>query len=98
MKRLTVVLTTCALLLLSLQSQAQVRINPQIGVNLSALDAKIGDLKTEAKAGWNAGVDFRIGDGFIYLSPGAHYYSTTARLLRDFENPDIDMWRGETTI
>lgn len=98
MKRLTIVLTSCLFFLVSWQSQAQVRINPQVGVNVSALDAKIGDLRTEAKAGWNAGVDFRIGDGFIYLSPGAHYYSNTARLLRDFENPDIDMWKDETTI
>lgn len=86
------------LLVASYQLSAQLRINPQVGVNVSALDAKIGDLRTEAKAGWNAGIDFRIGDGFIYLNPGAHFYSTTARLLRDFDNPDIDMWRDETTI
>ena len=98
MKRLTVVLTTCMILLISWQAKAQLKVNPQIGVNVSALDAKIGDLKTEAKAGWNAGVDFRLGEGFIYLSPGAHYYSNTARLLRDLDNPDIDMWKGETTI
>ena len=98
MKRLTVVLTTCMILLISWQAKAQLKVNPQIGVNVSALDAKIGDLKTEAKAGWNAGVDFRLGEGFIYLSPGAHYYRNTARLLRDLDNPDIDMWKGETTI
>lgn len=98
MKRLTVVLTTCMFLLMSWQVQAQLKVNPQVGVNLSALDAKIGDLRTEAKAGWNAGLDFRIGDGFIYLNPGVHYYSNTAKLLRDFEDPDIDMWRDETTI
>lgn len=98
MKRLTVVLTTCMILLVSWQAKAQLKVNPQIGVNLSALDAKIGDLETEAKTGWNAGVDFRIGDGFIYLSPGAHYYSNTARLMRDFNDPDIDMWKDETTI
>lgn len=98
MKRLTVVLTTCMFFLVSWQAQAQLRLNPQVGVNMSALDAKIGDLKTEAKAGWNAGLDFRIGDGFIYLSPGAHFYSNTARLLRDFSDPDMDMWKDETTI
>lgn len=98
MKRLTVVLTTCMFFLVSWQAQAQLRVNPQIGVNVSALDAKIGDLKTEAKAGWNAGVDFRLGEGFIYLNPGAHFYSNTARLLRDFEDPNIDMWKDETQI
>ncbi|PHN06427.1 outer membrane beta-barrel protein [Flavilitoribacter nigricans] len=98
MKRLTVVLTTCMIFLVSWQAQAQLKVNPQVGVNVSALDAKIGDLRTEAKAGWNAGVDFRIGEGFIYLNPGAHYYSNTARLMRDFENPDLDMWKDETTI
>ncbi|MCB0633793.1 MAG: outer membrane beta-barrel protein [Saprospiraceae bacterium] len=101
MKRLiTVLLTSCMVLLMSWQTQAQVKLNPQIGVNVSALDAKIGDLKTEAKAGWNAGLDFRIGDGFIYLNPGAHFYSNTARLLNeaDLEDPNIDMWRDETKI
>lgn len=88
------------LLLITLQAQAQVKLNPQVGVNVSALDAKIGDLKTEAKAGWNAGLDFRIGDGFLYLNPGVHYYNNTARLLNeaDLENPDVDMWRDETKI
>jgi hypothetical protein len=88
------------LLLMGRQTQAQVKLNPQIGVNMSGLDAKIGDLRTEARAGWNAGLDFRIGEGFIYLNPGAHYYSNTARLLNEseFEDPNIDMWRDETKI
>ena len=98
MKRLTIVLATAIFSLISWQALAQLKVNPQVGVNLSALDAKVGDLKTEAKAGWNAGLDFRIGEGFIYLSPGAHFYSNTARLLTDFEDPDPEMWRDETTI
>jgi len=100
MKRLTVTLTSCLFLLLSwqIQAQSQVKVIPQVGVNLSGLDTKIGDLRTEAKAGWNAGVDFRIGRGFIYLNPGAHFYSNTARLLRDFDDPVLVMWKGETKI
>lgn len=98
MKHSILVLASFLCLCFTTQLSAQVKLNPQIGVNVSALDAKLGDLQTEAKAGWHAGLDLRIGQGFIYLNPGAYYYSNTARLLQDLNDPDIDMLKDETTI
>lgn len=87
-----------ALILLSLPALAQVRVNPKVGVNISALDTKIQDIDAEARVGWNAGLDFRIGEGIFFLQPGIHYYSFTARLFQDV-SPDTDVdLREETTI
>ncbi|MDX1667682.1 MAG: outer membrane beta-barrel protein [Saprospiraceae bacterium] len=78
--------------------QAQVSLNPKVGVNVSNLDARMSDITTEARVGWNAGMDFRLGSGVVYLTPGVHYYNFTARLIRDVD-PQTDIeFREETTI
>ncbi len=82
----------------ALPALAQVRVNPKVGVNFSALDAKLQDITAEARVGWNAGLDFRIGEGFLFLNPGVHYYSYTARLIKDVEGPDDVKLSEETTI
>ncbi|MCB0571222.1 MAG: outer membrane beta-barrel protein [Phaeodactylibacter sp.] len=82
----------------ALPAVAQVRVIPKVGVNFSGLDAKLDDITAEARVGWNAGLDFRIGEGFLYLNPGAHYYSYTARLVKDVQSPDDIKLREETTI
>lgn len=87
-----------ALLLVSVSATAQVTVNPKFGVNVSGIDAKLGDFDAQARAGWNAGLDFRLGDGFLYLQPGAHYYSYTARLIKDLDNPNDVELKEETTI
>lgn len=76
----------------------QVKVNPKVGLNVSALDTKIQDIRAEARVGWNAGVDFRIGGGIFYLNPGVHYNSFTARLIKDVEFPDDIAFKDETTI
>lgn len=86
------------LLFTTVSLSAQVTVNPKVGVNISAIDTKIGDINAEARVGWNAGVDFRLGDGFFYLQPGVHYFNYTARLLKDVDNPNDVAFKDETTI
>lgn len=86
------------LLFTTISLSAQVTVNPKVGVNISAIDTKIGNINAEARVGWNAGVDFRLGDGFVYLQPGVHYYNYTARLLKEVDNPNDVAFKDETTI
>jgi len=91
-------LTLFTLLLVTVSLTAQVRINPKVGVNVSGVDAKLGDIDAEARVGWNAGVDFRVGESIVYVQPGLHYYNYTARLLKDVDNPNDVAFKEETTI
>ena len=78
-------------------SAQEVKINPKFGVNISGIEADIEDIRTEARAGWNAGLDFRIGKG-AYLAPGIHYYSYSANLRSRIEDIDDFRLEDETTI
>ncbi|MBL7790793.1 MAG: outer membrane beta-barrel protein [Saprospiraceae bacterium] len=78
--------------------QAQVRINPKVGVNISALDTKIQDITAEARAGWNVGVDVRAGKGLVFFNPGVHYYSFTARLVSDVVDEGQQLKPSEETM
>lgn len=76
---------------------AQVAISPKVGVNISALDTKLQDIRAEARVGWNAGVDIRLGgDRMIFLQPGLHYYSFSADLMKDIDQ-DTDLNLSEQT-
>lgn len=79
-------------------SYAQVRISPKVGFNFSALDTRLQDITAEARSGWNAGVDLRLGSGFIFLNPGLHYYSFTAELMENVDGPGDVNLSEETTI
>ncbi|HMO37854.1 MAG TPA: outer membrane beta-barrel protein [Saprospiraceae bacterium] len=99
MKQLQIaVLTLFFALAMTTGMLAQVRVNPKVGVNVSAVDAKLMDINAEARAGWNAGVDFRLGKGLVFLNPGIHYYTYTARLLQDLNTPDEVQLKDETQI
>jgi hypothetical protein len=91
-------LAAIAFALLALPGFAQMKVNPKVGLNFSGLDVKLQDITAEARVGWNAGLDFRMGDGIIYFAPGAHYYSYTARLIQEVQSPDDVKLRDETTI
>ena len=93
-----IIFTLLALAIFSLPLAAQVKVNPKVGVNFSGVDAKLQDITAEARVGWNAGLDLRVGNGFIFLNPGAHYYSYTARLIKDVEKPNDVKLEDETTI
>ncbi len=91
-------LAIIALALFALPGFTQVKVNPKVGVNFSALDVKLQDITADARVGWNAGLDLRMGDGIFYFAPGAHYYSYTARLVKEVQAPDDLKLREETTI
>lgn len=95
MKRIFLV---AALLGAFLTTQAQIEFNPKIGVNASGLDAQINDFKTEARAGWNAGFDLRIGDNMIFFQPGVHIYNMNAALSQNPDLDDVSLLQGETSI
>jgi len=87
-----------AFMFLSSVAFSQVTFNPKVGVNASGLDTKLQDFSTEARVGWNAGFDLRLGEGFFFLQPGVHYNSYTARLFQNLDmNEDIRL-EDETTI
>ena len=71
-------------------AQAQVAFNPKIGVNFSKITSKDIALSQEGvKAGFNAGIDFRIGgdDSRVFFQPGLHYYNVGSRFkLNKSEN------------
>ncbi len=100
MKSNLLILTVLAILLGSFSAQAQrVRFSPKVGMNFSGLEKELVDFKTDARVGYNVGVDLRIGDGFFQLHPGAHYHNFTADLISrdniDEEMPDL---KEKTTI
>jgi len=78
--------------------QAQVDFNPKIGVNASGLDAKIKDFRSEARAGWNAGFDLRVGNEMIFFQPGVHIYNINAELSQNPDLDDVSFLKDETTI
>ncbi|MEY2905071.1 MAG: hypothetical protein RJA52_1087 [Bacteroidota bacterium] len=79
-------------------ASGQVMVNPKIGVNASNFDTQIRDIRAEARIGWNAGVDFRIGKGMFSFIPGLHYYSfTTSTVPNVGTGTNFDV-RQETTI
>lgn len=90
--------TLLALLFVTVSLNAQLRVNPKVGVNISGIDAKLKDINAEARVGWNAGVDFRLGEGALTLQPGAHFYSYTARLIKEVEDPNDVQLKDETQI
>lgn len=81
-----------------LTASAQVDFNPKIGVNASGLDARIKDFRTEARAGWNAGFDLRVGNDMFFFQPGVHIYNMNAELSQDPDLDDVSILRDETTI
>lgn len=78
--------------------QAQTKINPKVGVNVSGVDAKIENITAEARYGWNAGFDLRMGEKAFFFKPGLHYYSFTANLFQDVNQPGDVPMKDETTI
>lgn len=89
-----------AVMLSTHYSFAQVRFSPKVGVNVSALDATLEDIDADAqaRAGWNAGLDMRLGDGMFFLAPGLHYYSFTTRLMQGFDNPEEIDFSSESSV
>lgn len=79
-------------------AQAQIRVSPKVGVNVSSVDQSLTDFQAEGRAGWNAGLDLRVGDGLFFLNPGLHYYSNTARIVDNLDEDTRIDFTEETTI
>jgi hypothetical protein len=95
--KISLVLLAVACFTFTMNAQS-VRVSPQVGVNFSAVDAQIQDIRAESRVGWNAGLDFRFGEKLIYFNPGIQYFSNTARLIKDVGSPDDVNFEEETTI
>ena len=91
-------LLSLSLVVAFISANAQIEFNPKIGVNASGLDARIKDFETEARAGWNAGFDLRIGDQMVFFQPGVHIFNINAELTQNPELDDVSFLRDETTI
>ncbi|MEL7120924.1 MAG: porin family protein [Bacteroidota bacterium] len=81
-----------------LQAQSKVTINPKVGVNVSGLEKDLIDYKTNARVGYNVGLDLRIGEGAFKFFPGAHYYNFTADLISEATIDNMPAFEDETTI
>lgn len=79
-------------------TDAQIAFNPKVGVNASGLDARIDDFRSEARAGWNAGFDLRIGDRMVFFQPGVHIYNMNAELSQEPGLDDVTFLQDQTTI
>jgi len=86
------------LLFTVLSLRAQVTFNPKIGVNASGLDARIDDFRSEARTGWNAGFDLRIGERMVFFQPGVHIYNMNAQLSQEPGLDDVNFLQDQTTI
>jgi hypothetical protein len=97
MKQSIKLILALCLIAFGYQLEAQVKLVPRVGLNASAIDARLQDIRAEARVGWNAGLDFQMGDGFIFLRPGAHYYSYTTNLVNEVDIDDFK-FEDETTV
>lgn len=97
MKQSIQVILAFCLLAIGFQAQAQVKFIPRVGVNASAVEANLQDIRAEARAGWNAGFDLQMGQGFLFLRPGAHFYNYTADLINEVDVDDFKL-RDQTTV
>lgn len=84
----------------TLHAQVKVKVNPKVGLNVSALDVQIQDINADAqaRAGYQAGVDLRVGDGVVFFNPGLHYTAFTARLISNLDEQPGELNPSEETM
>jgi len=56
-------------------AQAQVALNPKVGISLSDMKDATADVNTKGRLGYQVGVDLRLGR-MVYLQPGIHLQQT----------------------
>jgi hypothetical protein len=98
MKKISCFAIGVFLMIATHSAHAQFVFSPKIGVNASALEARIQDIQASARYGWNAGIDFQFGGQIAFVRPGIHYYDFTARLLQDIQRLEDVAIQEETTI
>lgn len=92
MRRLTRISILAAILIIAsfeMNAQAEVKILPKVGINVSNFNADWDDFENYengGRVGWQAGIDVRVGK-YAYFAPGLHYSSTT---LRDINMDELE--------
>ena len=86
-----------SIITMAVWAQAPVKVNPKFGVNVSGIEAQINNIDTEARTGWNAGIDFRIGKN-AYIAPGIHYFQNSAELVGEVDDIEDFRLTDQTTI
>ncbi len=81
MKQIT--LTTFAILLIAFTANAQVEIQPLVGLNFSSATETPEGVDNKARVGYQLGANLLIGDRF-YVSPGVQYFAKST----EFSNND----------
>jgi hypothetical protein len=61
--------------LFAVPAQAQVTLNPKVGISLSDMKDATADVDTKGRLGYQAGVDLRVGS-MLYLQPGIYLQQT----------------------
>jgi hypothetical protein len=74
-------------------SQAQVVLNPNIGIAFSDLDASNDFLALEGSSALRVGIDFRVGNKDVFFQPGVHYLRQSVDVTAFGINTD-----GETRV
>lgn len=74
-------------------SQAQVVLNPNIGIAFSDLDASNDFLALEGSSALRVGIDFRVGNKDVFFQPGVHYLRQRLDVTAFGINAD-----GETSV
>jgi Outer membrane protein beta-barrel domain len=84
---LFVVLCACS----ALQLSAQFKLNPKVGININHLSNDPADIETNARLGFSAGADARIGGKRFYFQPGLHYNVMSYDLVNlDNDSPNFN--------
>lgn len=60
--------------LLAQPADKKVYVNPQVGLNISGLTDELPGLSNTGKAGYNAGLELRLGRGVVFFQPGVFYF------------------------
>ena len=74
----------CIPMVFACSAFSQLVLNPKAGMNISGIEATLEDFEAEGRVGFNIGLDIRVpGEESFYFNPGLHYYSYTARVIKD---------------
>ena len=65
--------------LMAQPAKKKVYVNPQAGLNISGLTDKLPGLSNTGKAGYNAGLELRLGDGVVFFQPGVFYFQNNTK-------------------
>jgi hypothetical protein len=72
------------------QLSAQFKLNPKVGLSLNHLSNDPADIETNARVGFSAGADARLGGKRFYFQPGVHFNVMNYKLTNlDNDNPDF---------